>query len=65
MKKKLVALLMAGCMLGSLAGGGIAASAAEEGRTESVTVGVLSDPENMGPWSGMSQGRIAMLFLRV
>ncbi len=62
MKKKLVALLMAGCMLGSLAGGGIAASAAEEGRTESMTVGVLSDPENMGPWSGMSQGRIAMLF---
>ena len=62
MKKKLVALLMAGCMLCSLAGTGIAASAAEEGRTESVTVGVLSDPENMGPWSGMSQGRIAMLF---
>ena len=22
----------------------------------------MADPENMGPWSGMSQGRIAVLF---
>lgn len=32
------------------------------GDVDEVVVGVLSDPENMGPWAGMSQGRIAMLF---
>ncbi|MFR8220819.1 MAG: hypothetical protein ACLU9T_07090 [Blautia faecis] len=34
----------------------------EEGETDSVTVGIMADPENMGPWSGMSMGRIAVLF---
>lgn len=62
MRKKLVALLLAGAMAGSLAGGSMAAYAAEDGKTDLVTVGILSDPENMGPWSGMSQGRIAILF---
>ena len=32
------------------------------GKADSVTVGILADPENMGPWSGMSMGRIAVLF---
>lgn len=32
------------------------------GKADTVTVGILADPENMGPWSGMSQGRIAVLF---
>lgn len=32
------------------------------GKADSVTVGIMADPENMGPWSGMSQGRIAVLF---
>ena len=26
-----------------------------------IVVGIISDPENMGPWAGMSQGRIAIL----
>ena len=62
MKKKLVALMMVGCMVGTLAGGSMSVCAAGSGKTDTVTVGILSDPENMGPWSGMSQGRIAMLF---
>lgn len=64
MKKKLVALLMAGCMAGSILGAGASASAAEYTRAneEAVVVGVMADPENMGPWSGMSLGRIAVLF---
>lgn len=49
-------------MAASLVGGSATVLAAEEGKTDSVTVGVLADPENMGPWSGMSMGRIAMLF---
>lgn len=32
------------------------------GKADSVTVGIMADPENMGPWSGMSMGRIAVLF---
>jgi len=27
-----------------------------------VVVGIAADPENMGPWSGMSMGRIAVLY---
>ncbi len=37
-------------------------TAAAGGKADSVTVGILADPENMGPWSGMSMGRIAVLF---
>ena len=37
-------------------------AAAAGGKADSVTVGILADPENMGPWSGMSMGRIAVLF---
>ncbi len=37
-------------------------TAAAGGKADSVTVGIMADPENMGPWSGMSMGRIAVLF---
>lgn len=37
-------------------------AAVSGGKADSVTVGIMADPENMGPWSGMSQGRIAVLF---
>ncbi|MCM1134445.1 MAG: ABC transporter substrate-binding protein [Clostridium sp.] len=37
-------------------------TAASGGKADSVTVGIMADPENMGPWSGMSMGRIAVLF---
>ena len=62
MKKRFVALLLTGALTISSLGTGTAVFAAEDGRTASVTVGVTADPENMGPWSGMSAGRIAMLF---
>ena len=39
-----------------------AQTAASGGKADSVTVGIMADPENMGPWSGMSMGRIAVLF---
>lgn len=39
-----------------------AQTAAAGKKADEVTVGILADPENMGPWSGMSQGRIAVLF---
>lgn len=37
-------------------------TAVSGGKADSVTVGIMADPENMGPWSGMSMGRIAVLF---
>lgn len=37
-------------------------TAVSGGKADAVTVGILADPENMGPWSGMSMGRIAVLF---
>ncbi len=39
-----------------------AASYKKAGGAGEVVVGIAADPENMGPWSGMSQGRIAVLY---
>ena len=62
MRKRNIALILAASMMATFAFGGTTTFAAEEGKTDSVTVGIMADPENMGPWSGMSQGRIAVLF---
>ena len=62
MRKRNIALILAASMMATFAFGGTTAFAAEEGKTDSVTVGIMADPENMGPWSGMSMGRIAVLF---
>ena len=62
MRKRNIALILAASMMATFAFGGTTAFAAEEGETDSVTVGIMADPENMGPWSGMSMGRIAVLF---
>lgn len=66
MRNKLVAaLLAAGLGVTTLAGSAMTAFAEGDytrADSEGVVVGVLADPENMGPWSGMSQGRIAALF---
>ena len=62
MRKRKIALILAASMMATFAFGGTTTFAAEEGKTDSVTVGIMADPENMGPWSGMSQGRIAVLF---
>ena len=40
MKKKLVALMMVGCMVGTLAGGSMSVCAAGSGKTDTVTVGI-------------------------
>ncbi|MDO5422882.1 MAG: ABC transporter substrate-binding protein [Eubacteriales bacterium] len=66
MKNKIIATFLAAAMTASLLIGGSMSAFAEGSYTradsEGVVVGVLADPENMGPWSGMSQGRIAVLF---
>ncbi|WP_373212458.1 ABC transporter substrate-binding protein [Ruminococcus sp. 5_1_39BFAA] len=66
MKKKVVATLLAAVMAITTMTVGTMTVFAEGEYTradeEGVVVGVLADPENMGPWSGMSQGRIAVLF---
>ena len=54
MRKRNIALILAASMMATFAFGGTTTFAAEEGKTDSVTVGIMADPENMGPWSGMS-----------
>lgn len=66
MRNKIVAALLATTVAVTTLFGGAMSVFAEGDYTradsEGVVVGVLADPENMGPWSGMSQGRIAALF---
>lgn len=49
MRKRNIALILAASMMATFAFGGTTAFAAEEGETDSVTVGIMADPENMGP----------------
>ena len=49
MRKRNIALILAASMMATFAFGGTTTFAAEEGKTDSVTVGIMADPENMGP----------------
>jgi ABC-type transport system substrate-binding protein len=65
MRKKIVAALLAATLAATtMLSGAMSVFAADYTRADAdgVVVGILADPENMGPWSGMSQGRIAVLF---
>ena len=62
MRKRNIALILAASMMATFAFGGTTAFAAEEGKTDSVTVGIMADPENMGPWSGMVYGSYCCSF---
>lgn len=62
MKKRLALLLAAAMTVGTL-GGGITVHAEEAEETEeSVVVGLAHDPQNIGPFQGMSAGRIGILY---
>jgi ABC-type transport system substrate-binding protein len=39
-----------------------AATYTKAGGDGEVVIGIAADPENLGPWAGMSQGRIAVLY---
>lgn len=45
MRKRNIALILAASMMATFAFGGTTAFAAEEGKTDSVTVGIMADPE--------------------
>lgn len=76
MKRKLVSVVVASCMvITMLAGCGKTSSSASSGGSSNastdykmaegagtVVVGISEDPQNLGPWSGMTGGRVSMLF---
>lgn len=65
MRKRNIALILAASMMATFAFGGTTAFAAEEGETDSVTVGIMADPENMGPWLRNVHGTYCSSFYHI